>query len=265
MILKCIQCETFFETKKSSRKFCNLSCSSTFNMNIKIIKSKIHKKCMWCKEDFETTKYYSYTNCCSVDCANLLRRNGEDKNLNINCKQCNKQFTVSYKRRKQLYCNLKCAKQNSWNEGLTKNDNDILRKISEVNSHKMSLRVINKKHAITGKYIHHTSDKLISKKMLCRSTYEKKYVDIMDSDEQIECYYYECIRIPYTVNGMQKWYIPDFFIKYTNGTYAIAEVKPSSMIKYGYNQNKFFAAYVYAFINNINYLIITEHYLFKNC
>ena len=104
----------------------------------------------------------------------------------------------------------------------------------------------------------------IGEKVYCRSSYEKKAVDILNSFEDVITIRTEPLRIPYEISGIRRYYLPDFLVSMTNGDLYLIEVKPRSQVKEERNQIKFAAARNYAKEHNMIFLIWTEDILFSN-
>lgn len=62
-----------------------------------------------------------------------------------------------------------------------------------------------------------------------KSSYETRYVDILEDDPDVITFSYEPFRIPYTFDGVDLWYIPDFLVKYA-GREELIEVKPAKLL-----------------------------------
>lgn len=73
--------------------------------------------------------------------------------------------------------------------------------------------------------------------------------------------FYEYIRIPYVINGVQRNYIVDFFDKESN---LLIEIKPISEMENEINLLKRTALVDYCESNNYNYMYITDEWFLKN-
>lgn len=74
-----------------------------------------------------------------------------------------------------------------------------------------------------------------------RSSWEKEFMVLLDSDPRVETWSYEPITIPYTFEGKIRRYIPDFLVV-LDGDDLLVEVKPSSLTETGLNEAKHQAA-----------------------
>jgi len=104
----------------------------------------------------------------------------------------------------------------------------------------------------------------IGEMVYCRSSYEKKAVDILNSFEDVVTIRTEPLRIPYVANGVRRFYLPDFLVSTTIGNLYLIEVKPKGQMVEKRNQIKFTAAKNYAAKHNMIFLIWTEDILFSN-
>lgn len=75
-----------------------------------------------------------------------------------------------------------------------------------------------------------------------KSTYETKYVETLEKDNNIAAFKYEPFDIEYEFNGVKLFYTPDFLVLYSDGHEELVEVKPTRMVTWPKNQAKFKAA-----------------------
>lgn len=71
-----------------------------------------------------------------------------------------------------------------------------------------------------------------------KSTYETRYVAILDADPHVVSFEYEPLRIRYEWNGCQLYYIPDFLVQYDDRSEELVEVKPLKLTTLPKNQAK---------------------------
>lgn len=101
-------------------------------------------------------------------------------------------------------------------------------------------------------------------RMYVKSSYESKYVDILDSDPSVASFKYEPIRIKYSHDNLIKNYTPDFLVVFADGRIELVEIKPAKMIFLAKNQAKFEAAMSYAKDNSMEFRVVTEDGLFTS-
>jgi hypothetical protein len=88
-----------------------------------------------------------------------------------------------------------------------------------------------------------------------RSSYELKRMVELDNDPSVVCWTTKHgIKIPYTQDGINHNYIPDFYIEYSNGSIIIEEVKGwiSDQKKH---QCKVESAIKWCRLNNYDYIV----------
>lgn len=92
-----------------------------------------------------------------------------------------------------------------------------------------------------------------------KSSYESRYVEILEADPLVKSFRYEPMRVEYEFNGYTAIYIPDFLVTLMNGEQVIVEVKPKKLIDLPRNRAKIAACLrlPYAF------RLVTEDGLFK--
>lgn len=75
-----------------------------------------------------------------------------------------------------------------------------------------------------------------------KSTYETKYVAMLEEDANVVAFRYEPFGIEYEFGGVRLFYIPDFLVSYADDHEELVEVKPARMVAWPKNQAKFKAA-----------------------
>jgi len=90
-----------------------------------------------------------------------------------------------------------------------------------------------------------------------RSSYEAKYVEILDNDDSVTSFLYEPFFIEYEFDGIIRRYTPDFLV-YENNRLFLVEVKPKRMLEIPINIAKIDAATQL----DIDFEIVTEEELF---
>jgi hypothetical protein len=94
-------------------------------------------------------------------------------------------------------------------------------------------------------------------KFRTRSTYETKYVEILENDADVISFQYEPLYIEYECNNLKRNYIPDFIVKYVNRN-ELVEIKPIAFVNEIKNTSKLSAARQFCMVNNLSLVIITE-------
>lgn len=128
----------------------------------------------------------------------------------------------------------------------------------------------------TGDYYPRNKHKYIGEYPITyRSGYERAFMVILDFDETVKNWDFECIKIPYKHKEDNKNYLPDFLVNYHDGKTVLFEVKPlkeaeeaiNAMSK-GYFDNmnaaKWRSAMKYCRERDIIFTIKTEKGIFAN-
>lgn len=86
-----------------------------------------------------------------------------------------------------------------------------------------------------------------------RSSYEKKFLEMIGRDPEVIGLQYEAITIPY---GSFQHYVPDYWVRLIDGRRFLVEVKPKRLL--GYCKEKFEAATAWCSQNGASFLVVTE-------
>ncbi len=108
---------------------------------------------------------------------------------------------------------------------------------------------------------HFTSEKT---GLVCRyrSSWELATMEYLDRDDNVSSWNYECLRIPYYYENNKRWYVPDFFVEFSDGRKEIWEIKPKQFIDADANKLKSEAAQKFCLENGIsNYYVLTREEL----
>ena len=100
----------------------------------------------------------------------------------------------------------------------------------------------------------------MNKTINCRSSYEKRAIEMFDADSSVLSFTYEpeeCI-ISYDHEGKSHLYFPDFMVEYVDGTRRLIEVKPENFTEKPINQSKFRAANEFCDEQNMLFEVYTE-------
>lgn len=64
----------------------------------------------------------------------------------------------------------------------------------------------------------------------CHSGWEREFATYLDGCEAVTSFKKDAVRVPYTFDGKNRSYFPDFLIVLASGKHLIAEVKPTAML-----------------------------------
>ena len=95
-----------------------------------------------------------------------------------------------------------------------------------------------------------------------KSSWEKKFAQMLDEDVNVLNFQYEAICIRYNYKGGKRNYYPDFVVRMISGDILIYEVKPKKLINYGRNKPKAASGRRFCKKMGWTYKIITEDVLF---
>jgi len=98
----CCICSSEFEAKRKDSLYCSSKCKKSAEYQRR---ETFQKKCLYCSKLFETKK--KDTDYCSSSCSNTACKTHSD--VELNCKECHKNFTVKYIHRDKLFCSRSCA------------------------------------------------------------------------------------------------------------------------------------------------------------
>lgn len=70
-------------------------------------------------------------------------------------------------------------------------------------------------------------------KIIFRSSYELKFIQWLENNNDVKYWGSECFWIPYfsVLDGKTHKYYPDYFVEMNNGKYYVIEIKPYSQTK----------------------------------
>jgi len=91
-----------------------------------------------------------------------------------------------------------------------------------------------------------------------RSSLELRFMELLDHNDEIDCYEYEPVGIPYKFQGRDHKYYPDFLITWKDGTQEVIEIKPSCNINTSKNVAKFNAVQEFYEESMVKFNILTE-------
>lgn len=109
----------------------------------------------------------------------------------------------------------------------------------------------------------HYYSKKNDKTFYYRSSYELEVFKFLDKNDCIVSYESESLYIPYIFEGIEKIYIPDLKIFYSDGIVSLIEIKPNRLRKDKKNQAKWAYAKEYCKENNLKWEVWDESYIFS--
>ena len=144
----CIECNEAYSPSYKVQKFCSISCVMMVRGREKTETNTVLVDCCWCKLTFsKVLSKVVDSNFCSPECFHLSLRDGSEKKITKNCKNCQIEFELLYIDRAQEFCSKSCSKSGKfhpyfgkvgpakgikpWTFGLTKETDDRIRILSE--------------------------------------------------------------------------------------------------------------------------------------
>ncbi|BFM44100.1 TnsA endonuclease N-terminal domain-containing protein [Flavobacterium sp. CFS9] len=93
------------------------------------------------------------------------------------------------------------------------------------------------------------------------SSLERDFIYLLEYNLEVKRYYEQPIKINYLDKNIEKYYVPDFFVEYWDGTKELVEVKYAQELEEKHNElsTKFKAAELFCTKNNITFKIYNEH------
>lgn len=276
--LVCYICDKKFEMayRFRAQKTCSTTCSG---VRYSQIQSKpIYKQCNWCDKEYTTVPNAAETSkFCSKECFHLHLRDGSGKFVTLNCEACHVTYEKSYIRRNSRFCSRSCAtsgernamfglgkeqgwnKAPRWNNGLTAKTDDRLRLAGE------KISVIISQKIVDGEWTHPMGfesgwfeSQKCEKSMFYRSSYERRYFEMLEIDTNVSAFQSEPFRLPYLFEGSMKNYVPDVLVTLQNGVQQLVEVKPGALVNDTQNIAKRNAAQAWCHANGVEYVLVTE-------
>ncbi|MEO8255377.1 MAG: TnsA endonuclease N-terminal domain-containing protein [Flavobacterium sp.] len=93
------------------------------------------------------------------------------------------------------------------------------------------------------------------------SSLERDFIYLLEFNLEVKQYYEQPIKIYYLDEGFEKYYVPDFFVEYWNGTKELVEIKYIQELEEKQNElsTKFNAAEIFCSTNGMSFKIYNEH------
>lgn len=101
--------------------------------------------------------------------------------------------------------------------------------------------------------------KKLDKDFLFRSNLERRYAELLDTDDSITLWYYEHTNLPYFYEGKIHKYIADFTVILSDGGRRIIELKPKKLKDNPKNVAKFEAAKRWCEKQGWTYEVVSEN------
>lgn len=108
----CVFCGQLYRPVYKIQQYCSKACSNSGTKRDRIIVN-----CNWCEKEFEKHPgdLGKENNFCSINCFELFQRDGFEKIITKECKNCKMEFDLLYIHRKQEFCSKSCSKTGEFN------------------------------------------------------------------------------------------------------------------------------------------------------
>lgn len=258
-------------------KFCSTTCAGVAASKRQHV-DRVTIECAWCERPFELLpRLAETTRFCSRACHEAHVRGGLPREIELTCEGCGSVFKRPFALRRQRFCSYSCANSGernpwkgntcrvglpAWNRGLTAKTDERLaqtgQKISEIIADKIVRGEWNHQPGFEGS---HFESRKCGCTFYCRSSYERRYLEILERDAAVLSYDVEPFRIPYIHEGCVRNYVPDVLVSRVDGSFELVEVKPVALLNAGANADKADAAREWCERNGVTYVVVTEDQL----
>lgn len=278
-MIKCVNCGADREVPYRWRtmKYCGTECQHAALKGVQKT-PRVMKECEYCHEQYEIRETLVNTaRFCSPKCTYAGLHGKTSDTVMLTCEGCKKEFEKPFTQRDRRFCSYKCSNsgenngmyqrpdlcswtgKHSWNHGLTSETDERVAQLGEKTSQIMSAKIVSGEWSppVTKFQGSHFESVKCSKTFYCRSSYECKYLEKLETDPDVLSYEVEPLAIPYMFEGRVRNYIPDVMVTRA-GKQQLVEVKPAVLTDTEQNVQKASAARNWCDQNGIEFLVITE-------
>lgn len=275
--LRCEVCEKQFTVAYRFRNqiTCGVECAGKRTSHL--LSRPVHKQCNWCDKDYTTVPNAAETSkFCSQECFHLHLRDGNGKFVTLTCEACQKEYEKAFIRRDSRFCSRSCAtsgernaqfglgknaawnKVPRWHKGLTKETDERLARQAEKMSEIIAQKIVN------GECTHPNGfeagwfeSQKCGTRMFYRSSYERRFLEMLEVDADVVSFETEPFRIPYMFEGEKKNYVPDVLVKRASKT-QLVEIKPEKLLSDAKVVAKQNAAMQWCQASGVEYVSVAE-------
>lgn len=219
VILSCAWCNKDFEMPWARREqiYCSKGCSNSATK-----RNRMTLNCVQCQKEFEVVSFRKDSQFCSLGCKHKNMRSGSEEILTKQCENCKQDFEVPFAKRAKRFCNIFCSNQGEHN-GMFHNAAGA-QKISAARTREI---VTGKRNFQSGYKSGYFESSKTPTKQFYRSSYELRALKKLDADDRVTSIQTEALRIPYTYNGEDRYYVPDILAIFKQGKSKVIEIKPN--------------------------------------
>lgn len=242
-------------------------------------KVRVELKCAHCEKLYEVIESrIEDSKYCSQECFYAGKYGRETKTVKLKCEACGADFEKPFVQRDRRFCSYSCANtgenngmfgrsdlcvwtgKQSWNHGLTAKTDVRIAAASKKLSDIVTQKIVDGSWSppVTKFKSSYFESAKCGKTFYCRSSYERRYLELLESDPDVTSYEVEPIAIPYVFDGRIRNYIPDVLVTRVSCGQQLVEVKPTALTETVQNVTKADAARVWCKQNGINFLVVSE-------
>ena len=281
----CTHCGSSFSKGEGATEFsqfCSQACKDAHALEVS---TDVTLNCVTCSKEFKTNKFsYEHgTRYCSTECFyNDTYEGRESKWVRWKCEGCSKQMQKPFIHRHRKFCGRSCATTGernpmfgklgeesamygkiAWNNGFTAKTDERLRVAGEKISAIICQQFVDgRRNYQNGCRTSYFESAKCNDIFFCRSPYEQRRLEMLESDPDVVWFETEPFRIPYKFEGSTKNYAPDVLVEYSDGRRVLEEIKPKNFTEQPQNLAKFAAARDHAkSVVNMTFVVLTEEEL----
>lgn len=252
-----------------TQKTCGVECAKV--AIAKTLTTAETRVCVQCGAVFTRNQYalkHEAAKYCSQACVSAAHRR------ELVCPTCGSTFSVyASVASKRQFCSKSCAHAGdnnamhglpgtmtgkpAWNRGLTNETDERVKRTSEKMSQIISAKIVAGEWTHVKGFISGWHEAPKCGRQFYRSSYERRYFEMLDVDDDVLTYESEPFSIPYVLDGTIKNYTPDVLVTRRDRK-QLVEVKPTALLDDPMNVAKSNIAREWCALNDVEYLVVTE-------
>jgi TnsA endonuclease N terminal/NUMOD3 motif len=259
----CAVCFKLYDPPREKSSYCSRHCQ-VIGRNRGKKHPDVTLVCAWCKSEFVRPYTKREIETCSRKCAKALGWSRIDKEAfgeAISVGKTGKTHegvphTVETKRHLSEMAKIRLSiPENNpmWGKTRTKESRE---KQSKTRSQRFVDGTYDWKMWCESGYIF--SCKAGNKEVFCRSSWEKRAIEMFDADDAVKSVTAEPFSIQYRLDDHLRHYVPDFLVEHVDGRRFLIEIKPVCHVNAVINVTKFAAAREYCEKNGLKFVVWTQ-------
>lgn len=254
------------------QKTCGLECAKS--VIAKTLTTTEERACVQCGRTFTRNQYalkHEAAKYCSQACVSAAHRR------ELVCPTCGVTFSVyASVADKRQFCSKSCANKGEnnpffgktgeahpvygtvgWSHGLTNETDERIRKRSEHMSQIISAKIVAGEWTHVKGFVSGWHEGPKCGRQFYRSSYERRYFEMLDADDDVLAYESEPFSIPYVFDGQIRNYTPDVLVTRRDRK-QLVEVKPTALLNDPANVAKSDTARGWCSMNDVEYHVVSE-------